>query len=83
MGGYLIGRPLRAGDCRLSHGLDRAGVGEVDCSLRHFLRPGTFDFGNSAHEEVTRSYKVMKYVVAKQDVHFLYDRISNTCGSNL
>lgn len=32
----------------------------------------TFDFGNSAQEEVARSYKVMKYVVDKQDVHFLY-----------
>ena len=34
-------RQAAAGDRRLSHGMDRAGVGEVDCSLRHFPCPET------------------------------------------
>ncbi len=32
----------------------------------------TFDFGNSTQEEVARSYRVMKSVLSKHDVHFLF-----------
>ncbi len=32
----------------------------------------TFDFGNSSQEEIARSYRVMKSVLTKNDVHFLF-----------
>lgn len=32
----------------------------------------TFDFGNTSQEEIARSYRVMKFVLSKNDVHFLF-----------